>query len=127
MKNNDLPTHIQFARGLRKNQTQEEKLLWNVLRNRKLLGLKFVRQYPILVPSGFESNFFYIADFYCAEKKLLLEIDGPYHTNQIEYDNAIDQIMHEMKINVIRFTIKELNNNLQMVLNIIIEFVSNIK
>jgi very-short-patch-repair endonuclease len=62
--NTNLPVHICFAKELRKTQTPEEKIMWDKLRGRKLLGYKFLRQYPIIVNSAS----FYIADFYCAEK-----------------------------------------------------------
>jgi type I restriction-modification system DNA methylase subunit len=62
------------ARELRKNQTEAEELLWQVLRNRQLNNLKFRRQHPLKV--GF------VLDFYCAEAKLGIEIDGGYHTEK---------------------------------------------
>jgi len=60
------------AKKLRKNQTEAEDLLWQLLRNRQLNNLKFRRQHPLKV--GF------ILDFYCAEAKLGIEIDGGYHS-----------------------------------------------
>jgi very-short-patch-repair endonuclease len=56
------------AQYLRRNPTYAEGLLWKLLRNRKLDSLKFRRQHPI-------DN--YIVDFYCKEKSLIIEIDGP--------------------------------------------------
>ncbi|WP_220429275.1 endonuclease domain-containing protein [Tenuifilum thalassicum] len=65
MKKKDI---IQQARELRKNQTPQEEKLWGFLRNRKLAGLKFYRQRPIIY--GYEGRYlFFIADFYCPEKK----------------------------------------------------------
>jgi len=61
---------IEFARELRKNQTDAETVLWQLLRNRQLNNLKFRRQHPI-------DN--YIADFYCHELKLVIELDGGQH------------------------------------------------
>lgn len=58
------------ARLLRKVSTEAEDLLWQELRNRKLMGLKFRRQHPL-------KNF--VADFYCAEKNLVIEVDGNVH------------------------------------------------
>jgi adenine-specific DNA-methyltransferase len=58
------------ARALREAQTQAESLLWNVLRARRLCGLKFRRQFPIAP---------FIVDFACVARKLVVEIDGGYH------------------------------------------------
>ena len=75
----------QIARTLRKNQTESENILWNYLRNRKLQGLKFIRQYPIIIfIKGYNS--FYIADFYNAANHLILELDGKIHELQKERD-----------------------------------------
>ena len=66
------------ARYLRKNQTEVEQLLWKHLRNRHLFNLKFRRQFPIEP---------YIVDFVCLELKLIIELDGGQHADQIHYDN----------------------------------------
>jgi very-short-patch-repair endonuclease len=66
-----------FARNLRKEATSEEKKVWNALRNRKVLNLKFRRQHVI---EGF------VVDFYCHELRLAIEIDGKIHKRQKEYD-----------------------------------------
>ncbi len=64
---------------LRENQTKAEYIIWEILRNRKFLGLKFRRQHGIGE---------YIADFYCSEKKIVIEIDGDTHfkDDAVEYD-----------------------------------------
>ena len=105
------PIQIRYARELRKNLTQEEKILWHYLRNRKLSGYKFLRQQPIMICGAGDIKQFYIADFYCAEKKLVLEVDGLIHTLQIDYDEARDIIMQEMKLTVLRVTNMEVNTN----------------
>ena len=61
------------ARDLRKASTEAEKRVWEILRNRQVLGLKFRRQKVIY---GF------IADFYCAEHALVIEVDGPIHEDE---------------------------------------------
>src|SRR5689334_15835600 len=60
----------QYGRELRKASTTAERILWEHLRNGKLAGLKFRRQHPLLK---------FIADFYCHEKKLVVELDGAVH------------------------------------------------
>ena len=70
-----------FARANRKAGNLSEALLWNELKQRKM-GVQFKRQRPI-------GN--YIADFYCAEKNLVIEIDGWSHDNKYHYDKARDE------------------------------------
>lgn len=66
-----LPSELlNFARSLRTEQTTPESVLWHLLRDRRLLGLKFRRQHP-LPP--------YVLDFYCDEIKLAVELDGGQH------------------------------------------------
>jgi len=80
------------------------------LRNRKIENCKFRRQHPIGK---------FVADFYCHEKKLVVEVDGGYHNEQEqkEHDEARTQIINEYGITVIRFTNDEILNNLQSVIN----------
>ncbi|MCX7821086.1 MAG: endonuclease domain-containing protein, partial [Brevinematales bacterium] len=92
----------------RKNQTEAENFFWEKVRNRKL-GLKFVRQKPIKFKQNKKFNFFY-ADFYCAEKKLVIEIDGKIHEKRKEYDKMRDEILAEMGYKVIRFKNEEIFN-----------------
>ena len=70
---------FEFSKALRKNQTETEEIIWQCLRNRKLLNFKFRRQHPLHQ---------YISDFYCHEAKLIIEIDGGIHNNpeNQEYD-----------------------------------------
>ena len=68
-----------FARYLRKNQTNAEQILWAELRNRKLDGWKFRRQVALAS---------YIVDFFCADAKLTIELDGIVHEGQEAEDEA---------------------------------------
>jgi very-short-patch-repair endonuclease len=101
-----------FARYLRKNQTPEESIIWQLLRNRKLDGFKFLRQYPIKVWETSGRFYFFYADFYCAEKKLVLEIDGLIHEKQKEYDASRDYIMNELGLKVLRILNDEVNHDI---------------
>ena len=65
------------ARELRRELTPIEAILWQRLRSRRLAGLKFRRQHPVGP---------FITDFYFAERKLIIEIDGDTHTDQARYD-----------------------------------------
>jgi len=118
----NLSNQIAFARDLRKNQTPAEIKMWEKLRNRKLRGIKFLRQHPILVNQYDGKNIFYIADFYYSEKKLVVEIDGLIHSLQIDYDKARDIIMNELGLSVLRITIDEVEKSVYEVLNKIKEY-----
>ena len=67
---------------MRKEMTEAEKALWNILRRRQICGLKFRRQHPF---NG------YILDFVCLEGKLVIEVDGGQHGEQTEYDEIRKQ------------------------------------
>ena len=66
---------LEFARRLRKEQTDAERALWHRLRNRQLAGMKFRRQQPLGV---------YFAYFYCHELKLVIELDGGQHLDSVD-------------------------------------------
>ncbi|MEA3350102.1 MAG: DUF559 domain-containing protein [Chloroflexota bacterium] len=86
------------ARELRQDQTPAENKLWHILRNRNLSNYKFRRQHPI---------YRFITDFYCAQTKLVIEIDGDVHAMQEEYDQARTEWLKECGYTVIRFTNRE--------------------
>lgn len=104
------------AKELRKNMTETEHLLWEKIRNRKLNGLKFRRQHPISI---------FIADFYCHEIRLVIELDGGIHenTDQKEYDEGRTAELENLGISVIRFTNEEILNSIDNVLCNILNFV----
>lgn len=97
-----LPRSIKRARELRQNMTGAEQLLWLNLKNRKLLGLKFLRQHPIIYQVSENRPYYFIADFYCAEKKLVLEVDGLIHEFQKEQDEHREDILKSMDLNILR-------------------------
>jgi very-short-patch-repair endonuclease len=100
---------------LRQEMTSAEKVLWKCLRNRKLNGLKFRRQHPLDI---------FIADFYCHEKKLIIELDGGIHDTleQKEYDEGRSFELKEKGFQILRFKNKEVLNNIEDVVQTIIEF-----
>ena len=95
---------------LRKNQTKVEDILWQNLRNRKINSLKFNRQY------GVGS---YILDFFCAQVRLAIELDGSYHKNIQEYDKEREAYLKDKDIHIIRFWNEEVLKDLPNVLTII--------
>ena len=101
------PSLRQAARQLRRPQTPAEQRLWSRLRDRRLRGYKFRRQHPI-------DRF--VADFYCAEAKLVVEIDGDSHADQRDYDVARTEYLNARGYTVIRFTNRDVNGQLEGVL-----------
>ena len=99
------------VRQLRRDSTPSERLLWEYLRHRKFLNLKFKRQYPISYITGKDSkNNYFIADFYYYEKKLVVELDGEIHDDQKDYDIFRDETLSDMGIMVLRIKNKELQD-----------------
>ena len=99
-----MPSPIQTARQLRQKMTAVEKVLWFHLRNYGFKKWKFRRQHPIVYKIIEGRRYFYVADFYCAAEKLVVELDGKHHlfSEQKIYDQARDKIMNEMGIRILR-------------------------
>jgi len=89
-------------RELRKDQTKAEEILWWYLRNRKM-GVKFKRQHGV---GG------YIADFYCAEKKIIIELDGGIHnSDEAKQNDAVrDKYFKELGYTILRFKNEEVED-----------------
>lgn len=87
----------EIRRNLRQEATKAEDILWQELRNRQLEQLKFTRQHSI-------GN--YVVDFYCATKRLIIEIDGGVHLlpEQKEKDKSRDENLKEMGFKILRFS-----------------------
>ena len=101
----------QSAKRLRLNLTDAERKLWSRLRDRRLLGFKFVRQQPV------ES---YIADFACREADLIIELDGGQHSESAQ-DVRRSAVLAEHGYRVIRFWNSDVLNNLDGVLQTVAE------
>ena len=72
------------------------------MRDRRFLGLKFYRQYPIFLDADGRETF-YVADFYCHELKLVIELDGKVHVKRRSYDQERDERIRAEGIDVKRF------------------------
>lgn len=107
------PAILAHAREMRHPQTPAEAILWHKLRNRQL-RFKFRRQHPI---------YRFIVDFYCAEAKLLIEVDGESHMepDQEIYDKARTEYLENLGYKVIRFTNDDVKYNLQAVAEVILQ------
>ncbi len=82
------------ARRLRQNQTLAEKVMWKLVRNRRLGGFKFLRQVSIDR---------YFADFVCEAGKLIVELDGAVHDEREDYDERRTQTLELFGYVVLRF------------------------
>lgn len=100
----------ELARELRNNPTESEKILWEQLRKRRLSGYRFVRQKPFIYEQNQDKRFFFIADFYCAEKKLVIEVDGSAHEYQEYYDYHRDLVLEKLGVKTLRISNDELND-----------------
>ena len=103
------PVLYEYAKQMRKNSTKAEEILWQRLKNKQLEGLKFRRQHPIDK---------FVADFYCHEKKLMIEIDGNIHNlnEQKDLDKGRTETLNEFGIRVLRFKNEEILTNIEDVM-----------
>jgi len=99
---------LETARMLRRNMSPAEKLLWNRLSGKQIEGVRFRRQHPIDI---------FIADFYCHEARLVIELDGGIHTQKKEYDEDRTADMEKHFIKVLRFKNSEVESDVVSVIN----------
>src|SRR4051812_47262993 len=83
-----------FAREMRSDPSPTERILWSLVRDRRLAGFKFRRQHPIGP---------YIADYFCAAALLVVEADGESHLSDVVRDRDRDRYFKELGIHVLRF------------------------
>lgn len=108
------PEFKERRQELRRNQTVAEKCLWDQLRNKRLKGIKFYRQYSIGA---------YILDFYSPKLRLVMELDGSQHAEEInrEYDHARTEYLKAHGIEEVRFWNNDIMHNIEGVLQKIAE------
>jgi len=100
------PMMVDRARQLRRRSTPPERILWSVLRGRRLGGLKFRRQ---------ESIGPYVVDFCCRELRLIVELDGMSHDEKLVRDEVRERWLHEQGYRVFRVTNCDVNEDLEAV------------
>jgi len=100
---------ISRARNLRQNSTDAEIKLWLELRDRRLGGVKFVRQFPVGP---------YVVDFVCRDKKLVIEVDGGQHAENAK-DRVRDSFLMNEGYKVLRFWNHDILTNMDGVLETI--------
>jgi very-short-patch-repair endonuclease len=98
------------ARALRCQSTDAEQRLWYRLRDRRLAGHKFRRQFPIGS---------YVVDFACLERKVVIELDGGQHIEQAAYDQERTRFLTAQGYRVLRFWNDEVLKELEAVLSVI--------
>ena len=107
------PEIFKRAKELRKNLTEAEKSLWTKLKGNQINGLRFKRQHPIGK---------FIVDFYCHKASLVIELDGSIH-NELEVaerDKGREYELERLGLKVVRFTNKEVLENIEKVVENII-------
>ncbi len=85
---------IGVARKLRQTSTIPEVKVWQHLRDRRFMELKFRRQYPVGP---------YVVDFVCLSHKLIIELDGGHHSEQVAYDDRRTEYLQHFGFQVLRF------------------------
>ena len=106
---NAKPNIFEKAKALQNNMTDAELILWEKLKGKQMLGLRFRSQHPIDI---------FIADFYCHSIKLVIEVDGGIHKTeaQKEYDIGRTAELNYWDIEVIRFTNEQIENDINQVI-----------
>ena len=101
--------HLALKRRLRANLTPAEKILWAKLRSKQFQAHTFRRQHGIGP---------FIVDFYCAEKRLVIEVDGDVHANStnLKKDIERERYLRAIGLVIVRYTNDEVLNNLDGVL-----------
>ena len=107
----DSPDSLIRVREARRHATPAERRLWTKLRSRQLHGYKFRRQ-VWLGP--------FIADFFCAEARLIVEVDGDSHASQLAYDERRTVWLGREGFNVVRVTNADVMKNIDGVLAFIV-------
>lgn len=103
-------------KSLRRHQTSDETRLWYLLRAKRFYGYKFKRQMPIGP---------YIVDFACFRGRLIVELDGGQHADDVGYDDKRTKYLNARGWRVIRFWNNELRMNEEAVLMHILEHLTS--
>lgn len=119
------PIAIDSSRELRKRLTSAEEMFWDRVRNRKFLGLKFRRQHPLFVDDRGRETF-YVADFYCHEKRLIVELDGRSHDGRESKDAERERLIREYGIRVKRFKNSQIEKDIENVMRQMEEHISEL-
>ncbi|MCH8152514.1 MAG: endonuclease domain-containing protein [Planctomycetes bacterium] len=100
------PRMTQRSRSLRRRSTYPERVLWYLLRNKQIKGLRFRRQHAVGR---------YVVDFYCPAAKLVVEVDGESHAGRAEQDAKRSAYLEARGLKVLRVTNDDVMENLEAV------------
>ncbi len=114
------------AKELRKNATEAEMILWEILRDKKLIGTKFYRQRPVYYLVN-DAISFLIADFCADEIKLIVEVDGGYHDEIEEKDQLRDNILEGLGYTIIHIKNYQLLKERQKTITILKTTIKELK
>jgi 5-methyltetrahydrofolate--homocysteine methyltransferase len=103
-RNTEPTKALPHRRELRERSTKAEQMIWAVVRNRRLAGLKFRRQHSVGK---------YIADFACLAPRLIIELDGEYHRETEEADASRQQFLEAEGFQVLRFANSHVLENVE--------------
>ena len=114
------PQLLEFAKTMRSNATDAENLMWQVLRGKRFMNLKFRRQH-VIAP--------YIVDFYCHEIGLVIELDGSQHgtDDAIEYDAERTKFLEVLGLTVVRYWNHDVLSRTDVVLEDLLQRCSELK
>ena len=100
------PHNLKNAKEMRSNMTPAETKMWRILRGKRFQNLKFKRQ--VLIGN-------YIVDFLCEDKKIIIEIDGGQHNEElnIQSDKNRTRYLENNGYKVLRFWNNEIDNNIE--------------
>jgi very-short-patch-repair endonuclease len=104
------------AKRLRHDETDAERKLWMHLRSRQMNGFKFRRQQPIGR---------YIVDFFCPERRVVVELDGGQHADQVQKDQRRTEFLNKAGYQVLRFWDNDVLTNTEAVVQQITTFVNH--
>ena len=104
------PQLLEFAKTMRHTATDAENLLWQILRAKRFMNLKFRRQH-VIAP--------YIVDFYCHELGLVIELDGSQHGTDDgkEYDTERTKFLEALGLKVVRYWNHDVLNRTEVILD----------
>jgi very-short-patch-repair endonuclease len=110
-----IPPHLHhemvlIARQFRKESTRSESILWQVIRGRKLDGVKFRREQPIGL---------FIVDFFAASERLIVEVDGPIHDFQVDADAKRQRLLESLGFRFVRIKSEIVEQDLPQALDMI--------
>ena|SRR5690606_6009422 len=115
---------LDLAKQMRRQSTKAEQHFWVKARNRQIMGYKFRRQHVIECKIDYSFTKYYIADFYCASKRVIIELDGGIHEQLKDEDFIRTETLSNWGYKILRFTNSQVLNHWDEVESQIINYLS---